>query len=174
MEVTTSSPTGFIKSPVSQNAPQEYYVNVTWTPTTSQIEAKLFCFTRGNEQHQRSFNLEEKEVTRTDSGASSGQETEASGFHSSYAWLRGFEEERYYHLFLLRSLSSRRLLFMLLYFRTQLLRQQWSFPSFSGFKDGGPRKGTRRKKSFALAKKQKSFGQLNYSLGPTIGLNLER
>ncbi|XP_015762912.1 PREDICTED: uncharacterized protein LOC107341958 [Acropora digitifera] len=45
VEITTSSPTGFIKSPVAQNAPQESYVNVTWTPTTSQIEAKLFCFT---------------------------------------------------------------------------------------------------------------------------------
>ncbi|KAL9963564.1 hypothetical protein ACROYT_G027084 [Oculina patagonica] len=45
VEVTTSSPPGFIKSAVAQYAPQEYYVNVTWTPTTSQIETKLFCFT---------------------------------------------------------------------------------------------------------------------------------
>ncbi|XP_068683141.1 uncharacterized protein [Montipora foliosa] len=45
VEVTTSSPPGFIKSSVAQYAPQEYYVNVTWTPTTSQIESKLFCFT---------------------------------------------------------------------------------------------------------------------------------
>ncbi|KAL9963573.1 hypothetical protein ACROYT_G027096 [Oculina patagonica] len=45
VEVTTSSPPGFMKSAVAQYAPQEYYVNVTWTPTTSQIETKLFCFT---------------------------------------------------------------------------------------------------------------------------------
>ncbi|KAJ7392608.1 hypothetical protein OS493_010259 [Desmophyllum pertusum] len=45
VEVTTSSPPGFIKSPVAQYAQQEYYVNVTWTPTSSQIQTKLFCFT---------------------------------------------------------------------------------------------------------------------------------
>ena len=45
MEVTTNSPQGFIKSPVAQYAPQEYYVNVTWTPMSSEIETKLFCFT---------------------------------------------------------------------------------------------------------------------------------
>ena len=45
VEVTTSSPPGFIKSSVAQYAPQEYYVNVTWTPTTSKIDSKLFCFT---------------------------------------------------------------------------------------------------------------------------------
>ena len=45
VEVTTNSPQGFIKSPVAQYAPQEYYVNVTWTPKSSEIETKLFCFT---------------------------------------------------------------------------------------------------------------------------------
>lgn len=44
-EVITSSPQGFIKSSVASYASQEYYVNVTWTPTSSNIETKLFCFT---------------------------------------------------------------------------------------------------------------------------------
>lgn len=45
IEVITNSPPGFIKSSVALYAQQEYYVNVTWTPTSSKIETKLFCFT---------------------------------------------------------------------------------------------------------------------------------
>ena len=45
VEITTNSPQGFIKTPVVLYAPQEYYVNVTWTPTSSKIETKIFCFT---------------------------------------------------------------------------------------------------------------------------------
>ncbi|XP_041361403.1 uncharacterized protein LOC121377467 [Gigantopelta aegis] len=45
IDITTVSPVGLEKSALSVLEPQVWYVNITWTPTSSQDGPNIFCFT---------------------------------------------------------------------------------------------------------------------------------
>ncbi|XP_048590560.1 uncharacterized protein LOC116611783 isoform X3 [Nematostella vectensis] len=44
-EITTISPQGLTKSSLGQRSPREWYVNITWTPSQSQLGPNIFCYT---------------------------------------------------------------------------------------------------------------------------------